>query len=192
MLSKGLLFIVSAPAGTGKTTLVQKLTKEFPDVEQSVSFTTREKRVDEEDGKHYHFVSLKEFNEMKKKGDFLEFAKVYSDFYGTSKSQIEKKQKKGIHQFLVIDTQGAKKLKKIVDAVHIFIKPPSMRALEKRLRGRKTESNHTVVERLAWAKKEIQQSKQYDYMIINDDLEVAYDALRSILIAEEHRLKQGR
>jgi guanylate kinase len=190
-LKKGVAFVVSAPAGTGKTTLVRMLVEEFSAaVNESVSCTTRAPRTGEIAERDYHFLSKKEFEKKIQEGEFLEYAEVFGQFYGTSKSEVLKKQNAGKHVVLVIDTQGALKLKNDhFPAVFIFIKPPSLIALRERLFNRKTEADQLIEERLAWAEHEIEMAIHYDYQIVNDTLNHAYDVLRSIFIAEEHKTK---
>lgn len=188
-LSRGLVFILSAPAGTGKTTLAQMLTKEFSHVVTSVSFTTRAPRGGEIDGVHYNFISKEEFVERIHAGEFLEYVQLYGDYYGTSRKWVIEHQLKGKHVVLVIDTQGAALLKGKLDAISIFVQPPSIEELEKRLLARKTDSLESIGTRLEWAKKEIEAKDQYDYTLVNDDLKTAYQILRSILIAEEHKVR---
>lgn len=188
-LSYGLLFIVSAPAGTGKTTLVRLLTQNFSSVVESVSCTTRTPRVGEEEGKDYFFLGREEFEEKRRTGAFLESAEVFGHFYGTSKEFVEEYRKKGKHVILVIDTQGAALLQsQKIDATYIFIAPPDLTILRERLWGRKTESEQEREERLSWACKEMQCAASYDYLIVNSELKVAYEILKSILIAEEHKV----
>lgn len=187
-VKKGLVFVVSAPAGTGKTTLVHMLTQEFPCVVGSVSYTTRNQRPGEIAGVHYHFVSREEFESRIEKHEFLEFVQLYGDYYGTSKLTVQELQEQGKHVILVIDTQGALQLKTRFPAIFIFLRPPSMQILRERLAQRKTESSVMIEERLAIAKKEMEAMCHYDYCITNDDLSTAYQVLRSILIAEEHRV----
>ncbi|MES2344467.1 MAG: guanylate kinase [Chlamydiota bacterium] len=188
-LSKGLCFVISAPAGTGKTTLARKLTQEFSCVNLSVSSTTRAPRVDEVSGVDYIFLSKEEFEKQIEDGTFLEYAKVCGNYYGTSKSQVEKKCNEGKHVVFVIDTQGALQLQeRQFSAVFIFVSPPSLEILKERLVKRKTDSIDSIEERLVWAREEMAMADYYDYHIINDDLNVAYEVLRSILIAEEHKL----
>lgn len=188
-LEEGLAFIVSAPAGTGKTTLVEKLITEFPSVIASISFTTREPREGEIPGAHYHFITERAFEEKIAAGDFLEYVKLYGTYYGTSWQWVKEQQKKGKHVILVIDTQGALKLKGKFPAVSIFIRPPSLEILRTRLIKRQTESPGMIDQRVEWAQKELDAAQQYDYQIINDDLAIAYQILRSIFIAECHRTK---
>lgn len=189
-LHKGLIFVVSAPAGTGKTTLVKMLTDEFKNVVDSVSCTTRAPRAGEEAGKDYHFLSIEEFENKKKKGDFLEHAEVFGNFYGTSKEYVYKEIEEGKHVVLVIDTQGAMQLKGKIPAVFIFLKPPSMEALKERLSKRKTESHEAIAKRLSIATQEMAMTDRYDYCIINENLQTAYEVLRSIVIAEERRVRK--
>jgi len=190
--SKGLIFVLSAPAGTGKTTLIGMLKKEFPQITQSVSCTTRPPRPTEVEGKDYYFLSRKEFDDKIKAGDFLEYAQVFDYYYGTSKAFVLEQQKKGLHVFLVIDTQGAMLLKGKIDATFIFVSPPNLEELKRRLQMRKTENESSLKERLSWAQKEMETAKNYDYHFINDDLETAYQILRSIVIAEDHRVSHSR
>jgi guanylate kinase len=193
-VSKGLVFVISAPAGTGKTTLVRMLAKKFPCICESISCTTRPPRPGEVDGKDYYFLSKKEFEDRIRQGDFLEYAEVFCYYYGTSRTYVFKQQEMGKHVFLVIDTQGAMQLrKKDFSAVYIFLSPPSLKELKDRLVKRKTESMEAIEKRLSWAKAELEMMVNYDYHIINDNLTQAYAILRSIVIAEEHRVipKQG-
>lgn len=189
-LKKGLVFVVSAPAGTGKTTLVRMLMEEFSSVVVSVSCTTRLPRAGEVNGKDYYFISQEEFESRVKAGDFLEHAQVFGNWYGTSKSSVLAHQEKGHHVVLVIDTQGAMKLKQEnFNAVYVFVKPPSLGVLRDRLTSRKTEEDAHIEERLTWAAHEMKMVDEYDYQIVNDTLKHAYDVLRSIFIAEEHKTK---
>lgn len=187
-VEKGLVFVISAPAGTGKTTLARMLCEEFSCVKESISCTTRPIRPGEKEGDHYHFIGREEFESKIKGGDFLEYAKVFDDYYGTSKQYVLKEQQMGKHVILVIDTQGALQLKGKFPAVFIFIAPPTLEELQERLIKRKTETPQMIEKRLAWAKHEMTLANQYDYLIVNDNLQVAYDVLRSILVAEEHKI----
>lgn len=183
---RGQVFIISAPAGTGKTTLVQMLTKEFPCVVVSVSYTTRLPRGEEVNGVHYNFVTKEEFERKIEEGEFLEYAKVYGDYYGTSRHWVENRLSQGKHVLLVIDTQGALSLKEKYPASFIFIAPPSIEELRNRLVRRGTEKPEKIEQRLEWSRNEMQAAKYYDYYIVNDDLHIAYQVLKSILIAVEH------
>jgi len=188
-LPKGLCFVLSAPAGTGKTTLVRMLSQEFPCVCESISCTTRPPRPGEVNGKDYHFLSKEEFEEKIRQGDFLEHAEVFGYHYGTSRAFVLKQQEMGHHVFLVIDTQGAMQLKmKAFPALYIFLSPPSLAELKERLIKRKTESMEVIEKRLSWADEEMAMMASYDYHIVNDSLNQAYAILRSIVIAEEHRV----
>src|SRR6185295_3868973 len=191
-LKRGIIFVVSALAGTGKTTLVHMLTKEFCEIKLSVSCTTRKPRPYEVNGGHYHFLSRQEFEEKIKRNEFLEHVELYGDRYGTSLQQIEEVLSKGDHVILVIDTQGAQLLREKIDACFIFIMPPSKEELERRLMARGTEKKEVVLQRLAIAEREMQQAHLYDYQVINDDLPTAYNVLRSIVIAEEHKVKRTK
>lgn len=187
-LKRGLIFVLSAPAGTGKTTLVEKLVSEYPEeIVQSVSFTTRAKRPAETMGDHYNFISTEDFEKRIQEHEFLEYVKLYGDYYGTSKKWVEERIARGKHVFLVIDTQGALQLMGKLDACFIFVKPPSLEVLTQRLLQRKTETSESIAKRLAWAVKEIEDAHYYEYLIVNDNLETAYNVLLSIVIAEEHK-----
>lgn len=191
-LSTGLVFVLSAPAGTGKTTLVRMLTQEFDCIEESVSCTTRTPRLGEIEGKDYFFLSPEDFKKKITEADFLEYAEVFGNLYGTSKKQIEEKTKSGKHVFLVIDTQGALSLQKIgFKAVYIFVAPPNVEALKERLHKRQTEDEEKRLERLSWAEKEMKLSVLYDFQIVNCNLDVAYAVLKSIVIAAEHRVEKN-
>lgn len=186
-LKKGLVFIISAPAGTGKTTLVRMIREEFHCVVESVSFTTRPPRPNEIPGRDYHFITVEEFKEKISEGEFLEYAQVFGNYYGTSRKYVESQQDKGKHVVLVIDTQGALNLMDQIEAAFIFISPPNLDELRARLIARRSETDEAIEHRLSWAEKEMSLIPRYDYHIVNDNLKTAYDALRSILIAEEHR-----
>lgn len=184
----GTLFILSAPAGTGKTTLVQLLTHEFHCVIASISFTTRKARPGEIEGIHYYFISEEDFAARIAAGEFLEYVKLYGHYYGTSRIWVEQQLKKGKHIVLVIDTQGARQVRDKIKVVTIFVAPPSIEELDKRLRLRKTDNDESIEQRLMWAKEELRAQNEYDYLIVNDDLSTAYQVLRSIFVAEEHRI----
>lgn len=185
---RGKLFVVSAPSGTGKTTLVKRLCDEFDAVVRTITCTTRKKRAGDVDGVDYHFLTKDAFEKREKAGEFLETATVYEDKYGTLKENVTSLLNGGKHVVLVIDTQGAEKVKKEMPATLIFIAPPSLEELKRRLMVRNTETSKNIDERLKWARGEIEKGRDYDYLIVNDDLESAYQILRSIFIAEEHHL----
>jgi len=185
---KGILFVISAPAGTGKTTLVDMLAREFEHVERSISYTTREPRNNEIEGFDYFFISKEEFEEKKK--DLLEHEEVFGEMYGSSKTFIEDRLNNGKHVIMVIDTHGAMNIKKKKECTTIFLSPPNIDELESRLQGRETESKKDIQMRLKRAKKEMEMIGNYDYHIVNNDLLTAYDVLRGIIYAEEHKTKR--
>ncbi|NGX26771.1 MAG: Guanylate kinase [Chlamydiae bacterium] len=190
-LQKGLVFVISAPAGTGKTTLARMLIDEFPCVTESISCTTRPSRKGEMKDVDYHYIPKEEFTAKIDAGEFLEYAEVFGQYYGTLKFTVEKKLREKEHVILVIDTQGAMLLhEQNYPAVFIFIQPPSMGELRSRLFNRKTEEEEHIEERLKWAEHEIEMAKKYDYIITNDNLHRAYEILRSIFIAEEHKTER--
>ena len=186
-LKKGLIFVVSAPAGTGKTTLVRMLCDEFDCVHKSVSFTTRSARANEVAGRDYNYISDAEFKKVIAQQGFLEYAKVFGHYYGTGRSDVDALRNQGKHVVLVIDTQGALQLMEQIKGVFTFIRPPSISELRHRLESRKSDSMDSIEQRLSWAEKEMSMAERYDYQIVNDNLKTAYEALRSIVIAEEHR-----
>ncbi|NOZ68168.1 MAG: guanylate kinase [Deferribacteres bacterium] len=187
-LNRGTLFVVSAPSGAGKTTLCRELLRRIPGLRLSVSYTTRAPREGEINDVHYTFVSEKKFRGMIEKGEFAEWAVVHGNLYGTSSKRLKKLIKDGYDIILDIDVHGARQLKSTWDnAVYIFVLPPSMQILRKRLTGRKTESAERIKERLDNARAEIAGYRDYDYIIINDKLEKAYDELESIVISSKIR-----
>jgi len=193
MKRKGILFVISAPSGAGKTTLVKKLLNQMPDICFSVSYTTRFPRVKEVDKKDYFFVSKKNFKEMIKQGQFIEYAEVYDNFYGTSIFQIKEQLNQGRDIILDIDTQGAMQIKKSpIPAVLIFILPPSLNELEKRLKKRNTDEKMIIKKRLAKAQKEIDCAKDYDYLVINDKIDSSLKELEAIIIAETAKTKRRK
>ncbi len=188
--SKGQLFVISAPAGTGKNTLVDMLKKEFPsDVSESVSCTTRPPRHKEIKGKHYHFFTEADFEQKVQEGAFIEHASIYGYRYGTLKKSVEDELVNSKHVVMVIDTQGAMQIKEVTPAIFIFVAPPSHEELNNRLLTRKTEDESMRLKRLEWSKHELEQIIHYDYLIVNDNLEIAYQALRSIIVAEAHKTR---
>jgi guanylate kinase len=192
ILSPGLLLVISAPSGAGKTTLARMLEKEFPGAEFSVSYTTRAPRGAEVNGKDYHFVDTLTFQQMMERNEFVEWAEVYGNFYGSSKQVVAQSWRHDGIGVFDIDVQGGTSLKrKYPDAVCIFILPPSMPELERRLRGRGTDSDEVIRRRLLHARAECEKGVQsYDYMVINDQVDQAFQQLKSIVIAE--RSRRGR
>jgi guanylate kinase len=188
-LNRGLFFVLSSPAGAGKTTLTRMLTKEFDCVVESISFTTKKPRKSEIEGKDYFFITEKEFEDKIRRNDFLEYAKVFNHYYGTSKEFVEEKLNERKHVVLVIDTQGAMKLKEKIEATFIFLSPPSIEELKNRMQKRNDLSQKDVEIRLSWAQEEMKKIKHYDYNITNIDLNKSYEILKSIFIAQEHKVK---
>ena len=180
----GHLFIVSAPSGAGKTTLVRLLLEKDPGIRVSISSTTRPPRTGENDGREYHFVDVQYFLEMVSRGDFLEWAEVHGNYYGTSRRWIEAEMTAGRDVLLEIDWQGAQQVRKAFpSAIGIFILPPSLEELKSRLSGRGTDSAETIARRIAAARDEMRHVDEFDYVSINDDLQQALDNLRSIVSA---------
>jgi len=191
MKKQGILFIISAPSGSGKTTLCARLVESIDSLYRSISMTTRPPRPGEKDGMDYIFIEKSEFIKRQKKNEFLEWAKIFGEYYGTPKKHILHMLKRGSDVLLSIDVQGAMKIKRLkLDAVYIFILPPSLEMLRERLINRSTDSKKAICERLNVAKKEMASSYKYDYVIINNRLELALDSLRAIIVAE--RCKTGR
>lgn len=185
-LKSNFLIVVSAPSGGGKTTVCKKILEQSDRVAYSVSYTTRKARNLERDGIDYFFVNEKKFNEMVENNEFLEYAKVHNHLYGTSYRFVCDRLKKGKHVILDIDVEGADQINKSsVDMVSIFLLPPSSTILENRLRLRKTDDNKTIDIRLKNAHEEISRIKNYDYLIINDDLYETVEKVKSIIQAEE-------
>ena len=196
MSRNGILFVISAPSGSGKTSLSEALCADMDDVVRSVSCTTRAPREQEVDGVDYHFVSPRRFAERVAAGDFLEWACVHRHRYGTLRQQVEATTAGGKDVLLVIDVQGAEQLRASgVDAVHVFVLPPSWEALEERLTGRepRAEAGHSgpAGERLAAARNETAHYSAYDYVIINDCFGKALATLKAIVLAERHRIRRA-
>ncbi len=187
---KGLLFVVSAPSGAGKTSLCRAVTGAVENLTHSVSYTTRKPRPGEIDGRDYFFVVQERFQEMLDAGDFAEWAEVHSNLYGTSRRVLENMVSKGVDIILDIDTQGAKQIKTKCDsAVFIFILPPSLDILEERLRNRKSDQEDEIQRRMGRSREEIKDYRMYDYLIINRDFDRALAELRAIVIAERCRTR---
>ena len=184
----GLVFIISAPSGTGKTTLVREVIHQLPGLRFSVSFTTRLPRPDEREGEDYHFVSHASFQKRVERNDFLEWAEVLGNRYGTPRPDLKKMELEGVDLILDIDTQGAKKVtKEIAQPVLIYLIPPSLRVLKERLINRGVDSLERVKFRLSHARKDMEEAYGYHYVIVNDSLEDALGKLKSIIIAERCR-----
>ncbi len=180
-MSEGILYIVSAPSGAGKTSLLTAVRQQLPQLKVAVSHTTRDPRPGEQNGVHYHFVSEEEFKKMQVAGDFLEDAQVFGNFYGTSKQAVNSQLALGEQIVLEIDWQGAQQVREIYpQAISIFILPPSIAALEKRLRTRDQDSEQVIQDRMAQAQSEISHYDEYQYLIINDDLNEAIHALANL------------
>ncbi|MDD3381311.1 MAG: guanylate kinase [Rugosibacter sp.] len=187
----GTLLIVSAPSGAGKTTLVNGLLAKDNQVLRSVSYTTRPPRKGEVDGHDYHFVDLSTFTEMRTRGEFVEWALVHGNYYGTSRVWLENQMTSGKDVLLEIDWQGAEQVQReFIDAVGIFIFPPSMDELQRRLHRRATDTEDVIMRRLAVARDEIQHVTEFDFVIINDDLEKALGELIAVVRASRLRVKR--
>ena len=188
---EGIVFVISSPSGGGKTTLVRKVMEQLPGVRFSVSTTTRSPRSNEKEGVDYHFVDRAVFQDMVGRGEFLEWAEVLGNFYGTARRNVEILEKEKIDLILDVDTQGARQVSgKLNHAVLIFILPPSPSVLQQRLMERGLDSPGTIQFRLANASKEIQEAQKYHYVIINDRMEEAVDQLRAVIIAERCRKRK--
>jgi guanylate kinase len=184
----GLIFIISAPSGTGKTTLVKEVMDQLPGLQFSVSCTTRLPRRNEKDGEDYHFVSHSVFQKMVERNEFLEWAEVLGNHYGTPRPDSKKLESDGIDLILDIDTQGAKKAIKEIDLpILIFLLPPSLKVLRERLNDRGVDSLEMVKFRLSNAERDMEEAHWYHYVIVNDRIEDAIEKLKSIIIAERCR-----
>ncbi|ALM54367.1 guanylate kinase [Halomonas huangheensis] len=190
-MSQGTLFIVSAPSGAGKTSLVRELIESLDGIQVSVSHTTRAMRPGEVDGVNYHFVDVATFEGMVAKGDFFEHARVFDNYYGTSRSAVEALLAAGQDVILEIDWQGARQVREQMDnAVSVFILPPSREELERRLASRGTDDHQVISGRMREAVSEMSHYGEYDFVVINDDFTSAQDELRALVIA--HRLETQR
>jgi len=191
--ARGLLFIVSAPSGTGKTTLVERLVQVVPNLRMSRSYTSRAARAGERDGVDYNFVSRARFEAMIQETAFLEYADVFGNFYGTCAADTETILSGGEDVVLVIDVQGARQVRsRGIETIDIFVLPPSAAILEQRLRGRSKDSEEQIARRLTVACAEVNEFEQYEYVVVNDALDAAVDRLRAIILAERARVKPMR
>lgn len=181
----GLVFIISAPSGSGKSTLVNELRKSVENLDFSISYTTRNPRGSEQNGREYCFVTREEFERMIARDEFLEHADVFGNYYGTPRKFLQDAHARGKDLLLDIDVQGAAQIKeKLPEAISIFVLPPSRQALEARLRRRGVDSEEVIRRRLSAASKEVQNFSHYDYVLVNDDLEESIDQLKAIVLYE--------
>lgn len=190
-MSDGILFIVSAPSGAGKTSLVNRLLERDPKLALSISCTTRPPRVGERDGVNYHFIDTRHFEQCLDAGDFLEHARVFGNLYGTRAADVSAGLRNGHDLVLEIDWQGARQVReRFRDAVGIFVLPPSIGELERRLQARSTDSAEVIAARMAQARAEMAHAPEYDYLVVNDRFETALDTLGAIVAAERCRAKR--
>jgi guanylate kinase len=190
---RGLLFIVSAPSGTGKTTLVERLVQDLPNLHMSRSYTSRPARAGEHDGVDYNFISRERFDAMVQDGAFLEWADVFGNCYGTAAADTEAMLARGEDVVLVIDVQGARQVRsRGIETVGIFVLPPSAAILEQRLRGRSKDTEDQIRRRLEVACREVSEFAQYEYVVVNDELETAVSRIGAIVLAERARVKVMR
>jgi guanylate kinase len=190
---RGLLFIVSAPSGTGKTTLVERAVRCVPRLQMSRSYTSRAARVGEKDGVDYNFISRERFEAMVQAGALLEWADVFGNYYGTLAVDSESVLASGDDLVLVIDVQGARQVRsRGIETIGIFVLPPSADILEQRLRGRSKDSEEQIQRRLDMARREVSEYNRYEYVVINDEVESAVDRLRAIILAERARVTPMR
>jgi guanylate kinase len=190
---RGLLFVVSAPSGTGKTTVVERLVQRVPDLALSRSYTSRPLRTGEADGVDYNFITRVRFEEMVSAGEFLEWADVFGNLYGTCATDVERELSRGCDIVLVIDVQGARQVRlRYANTVGVFVLPPTFEVLEQRLRGRSKDPEEAMQRRLRTARNEVAAFAEYDYVVVNDELEACVDRLRAIVLAERARLRSVR
>ncbi len=192
MTEEGLLIIISGPSGAGKGTIYNEVIARRPNIKKSISVTTRNPRPNETEGVHYYFRTIEQYQEMIAKGEFLETASVYCNYYGTPKAPVLKMLAEGNDVMFEIDTLGAEQIKrKYPKSVAIFIMPPSFEILEQRLRGRGTESEEAVVRRLSFARGELSKYKMFDYIVFNDDLEKSINNVLSIIDSEKSKIARN-
>ena len=192
-MSKGLLIVVSGPSGTGKGTVCSELLSQAQDLAYSISATTRQPRAGEVDGKNYYFMDKADFEKKIAEGGFLEYANVYGNYYGTPLGKIEERLAKGEDILLEIDTQGALNvMKKCPDGLFIFLVPPSLAELERRIRGRGSETEKSLQKRMGSACKEIEDGRKYSYVVVNDTVKHAVQRILAIRAAEHCRLDRNQ
>jgi guanylate kinase len=193
MTKKAKLYIIAAPSGTGKTSLVDALVNSADDLQLSISHTTRNKREGEKEGEHYHFVSREQFEGMMADDAFLEHAEVYGNFYGTSREWVEKTLAQGNSVILEIDWQGAQQIRQhFPKSMSIFILPPSREALEKRLRARQQDDEGTIQRRMQALQNEVVHYDEFDYLMVNDDFDYALDELKQVAHSEKTQAADDR
>ncbi len=191
-MPQGTLFIVSAPSGAGKTSLVRELIESLDGIQVSVSHTTRECRQGEVDGVNYHFVNVPAFEQMIERGEFFEYARVFDNYYGTSRPAVETALATGLDVILEIDWQGARQVRRqLPDAVSIFILPPSREELERRLASRGTDEHAAITRRMRDAVSEMSHHDEYDYLVINDDFTTALRELQAVVISRRLTLERA-
>ena len=189
-MRRGLLFVVSAPSGTGKTTVVERLMPQVPDLALSRSYTSRPARPGETDGVDYNFITRARFEAMIAADEFLEWADVFGNLYGTCATDVEQELARGCDVILVIDVQGARQVRlHYAHTVGVFVLPPTFEVLEQRLRGRSKDSEEAMQRRLRTARNEVAAFAEYDYVIVNDELDGCVERLKAIVLAERSRLR---
>ncbi|MGH8373482.1 MAG: guanylate kinase [Gammaproteobacteria bacterium] len=190
---RGHLYLITAPSGAGKTSLVKELVREHPELRFSISYTTRTKRPNEEEGRDYHFVAKDEFQRMVEAGEFLEHAQVFDNYYGTARRTVETNLTAGHDVLLEIDWQGAQQVRRAMpEAISVFILPPSRAELERRLRNRGTDSDQVIARRLQDAATDMSHWTEFDYVVVNDNFAHALAALNAILANEGEASRAGR
>jgi len=192
-MMRGRLIVISAPSGAGKTSLVKALLAGNPQLRLSISHTTRRMRPTEQQGREYHFVSVPEFERLRDAGEFLEYARVFDNLYGTSRDFVEQQLQAGHDVLLEIDWQGARQVRRAMPGcLSVFILPPSQRALAERLARRRTDSEPVIARRLADAAADMRHYREFDYVVVNDDFDRAVEDLRSIVAGQGAALRSDR
>jgi guanylate kinase len=193
MVSRGRLYVIAAPSGAGKTSLVRRLLERKPQLRLSISHTTRKQRPTEQEGREYYFVDVPQFLDLEKKGAFLEHARVFDNYYATGRETVERSLAAGSDVILEIDWQGARQVRKALpEAQTIFVLPPSRESLEERLRSRNTDSEEVIQRRLRDAVHDMSHWKEFDYLVVNDDFERAVSDLVAIVERRGDRLRRDR